>query len=53
MYEIRRYTTALGRGKFIPGWIVIRDEKLVEWFRTETEAIRYVERKKEELTRDG
>ena len=38
MYEIRHYTTALGRGKFIPGWIVI---------------IRYVERKKEELTRDG
>ena len=53
MYEIRHYTTALGRGKFIPGLIVIRDDKLVEWFRTEGEAIRYVERKKEELTRDG
>ena len=52
MYEIRHYTTAPA-GKFIPGWIVIRDDKLVEWFRTETEAIRYVERKKEELTRDG
>jgi len=53
MYEIKPFITALGRGKFIPGWIVIRDDKLIEWFRTETEAIRYVERKEEELTRDG
>jgi hypothetical protein len=53
MFEVRRHVTALGRGKFVPGWIVVKDNRLVEWFRNEADAIRYADRKKEELSRDG
>lgn len=53
MYKIKQHIVALGRGKFIPGWVVVNDDKFINWFRTESEATRYIERKKEELTRDG
>lgn len=53
MFRIKSHIVALGRGKFIPGWVVTNDDKFVEWFRTESEAKRFIARKKEELTRDG
>ena len=53
MFAVKPHVVALGRGKFIPGWVVTNDEQFVEWFRTESEAHRFIERKKEELTRDG
>lgn len=53
MFAIKPHIVALGRGKFIPGWVATRNDKFIDWFRTETEAQRYVERKQEELTRDG
>jgi len=53
MFEVKPHVVALGRGKFIPGYVVTNDSQFLEWFRTESEAQRFIERKKEELTRDG
>lgn len=51
--KIHRHTVALGGGRFLPGFAVIEDDKLVEWFRQWPDAKRFVEQQKEEAERDG
>lgn len=52
-FKIVKQDTALGRGNFIPGYVVLYDGRFDEFFRYQATAERYVERRKEELSRDA
>ena len=52
-FKIVKQDTALGRGNFIPGYVVLYDGRFDEFFRYQATAERYVERRKEELSRDS
>jgi len=53
MFKIERSTVALGAGNTLAGYTVTHDNHFVEFFKYQDQARRYVERKEEELTRDG
>jgi len=53
MFEIKESTVALGAGNYLSGYTVTHDNHFVEFFKYQAQAWRYVERKQEELTRDG
>jgi hypothetical protein len=52
-FKILKQDVALGRGNFIKGYVVLEDDHFDEFFRYLDTAERYVERRKEETTRDA
>ena len=52
-FEIQKQNVAVGGGRYIPGIVVTKDGRFDRFFKHPGQARHYVERRLEELSRDG